>query len=75
MGWCQVEENDWFDKYLPGPNLPDGLQWIPFTNVDLTTDPELTTYMYPGFVSSRTYVSYYTADIIQMQCSKRDCKT
>ena len=36
MDWCQIEENDWFDKYLPGQDLPDGLQRTPF-NVDLTT--------------------------------------
>ncbi|KAI1786815.1 hypothetical protein LXA43DRAFT_1032180 [Ganoderma leucocontextum] len=47
MEWWEDEEDKWFDKYLPDHDLPDGLEWTPFS-VDLTTDPEVTTCMYPG---------------------------
>ncbi|KAI1786827.1 hypothetical protein LXA43DRAFT_1168945 [Ganoderma leucocontextum] len=47
MEWWEDEEDEWFHKYLPGHDLPDGLEWTPFS-VDLTTDPEVTTCMYPG---------------------------
>ena len=57
MDWWEDEENDWFDKYLPGRDLPVGLEWTPF-NVDLTTAPDVTTCMYPGLVSRGTIRRY-----------------
>ncbi|KAM5535264.1 hypothetical protein V8D89_011070 [Ganoderma adspersum] len=47
MDWWEDEESDWFAKYLPGQDLPDGLEWTSF-NVDLTTAPDMTMCMYPG---------------------------
>ncbi len=74
MDWWEVEENDWFEKYLPGQDLPDSLDWTPFS-VDLTTDPDVPTRMYPGLVSRGTVEVCHTVPLTSYNDSERAYRT